>query len=68
MLKLLMRAQLHYFRLGWTESTYTGTHPVIDVTDTRSETPHCHYSVVCDVKVKLAVIGILVQIDACYAV
>ena len=36
-------------------------HPVIDVADTRSETLHCHYSVAdCQMKVKLAVISILV--------
>jgi len=42
LLELLIRAQPHYFRLGWIESQPTGTRPVIDVIDTRSETLHCH--------------------------
>ena len=61
MLELLIGAYPHYFRLGWIESQPAGPHPVIDVTDTRSKTLHCHYSVAdCHMKVKFAVISILV--------
>jgi len=50
--QLLMRTQPHYFRLGWIESQSAGTHPVVNITDARGETLHCHCSVAdCALKV-----------------